>query len=227
MQYLGGKARIAKKLLPILQVLRGDRLWVEPFVGGANMFHLVPGPKVGADAHEYVIALLTAVRDGWTPPTEITEDQYRDMKARPTAYPPHLVGFAGFCCSFAGKWFGSYARDRAGQKYALCGHNTLRKQALGLRGSVLLNCSYDEVPLIAPSFIYCDPPYAGTARYRDAFDSERFWDWCRARRAEGHVVAVSEYNAPADFLCVWEHQSYTTLSSGHTGAKTRIERLFC
>lgn len=36
MKYLGSKNKIAKYILPIMLEYRNDRIWVEPFVGGAN-----------------------------------------------------------------------------------------------------------------------------------------------------------------------------------------------
>jgi DNA adenine methylase len=41
MKYMGSKNRIAKYILPIMLKERGQRIWVEPFVGGANMIDKV------------------------------------------------------------------------------------------------------------------------------------------------------------------------------------------
>ena len=49
MKYLGSKNRIAKEILPIMLKYRGERVWVEPFVGGANMIDKVHGHKIGCD----------------------------------------------------------------------------------------------------------------------------------------------------------------------------------
>jgi len=207
MRYLGGKARIAKKLLPVLQAFRDDRPWIEPFIGGANLFHLVPGRKVGADTHPYLIALLQAVRDGWEPPRVVTREEYTHIRDNRDLYRPELVGFVGFCCSFGGMWFSSYATDTRGDDYAGNGRNSLLKQARGLQGADILCCDYRDVPITEPSFIYCDPPYASTAGYSTGgFSHAEFWDWCRARVANGHTVAVSEYAAPDDWPCVAPQQ---------------------
>lgn len=52
--------------------------------------------------------------------------------------------------------------------------------------------SYDEVPIIGERpIIYCDPPYEGTAEYREgAFDHKAFYDWCMAQTVP---VYVSSY----------------------------------
>ena len=58
MKYMGSKNRIAQEILPIMLKERGQRTWVEPFVGGANMIDKVQGKRIGADLNEYVIAYL-------------------------------------------------------------------------------------------------------------------------------------------------------------------------
>ena len=45
MKYLGSKNKIAKYILPIMLENRGERTWVEPFVGGANTIDKVDGKK--------------------------------------------------------------------------------------------------------------------------------------------------------------------------------------
>jgi DNA adenine methylase len=43
-------------------------------------------------------------------------------------------------------------------------------------------------------------------RYKEHFDSDEFWKWCREKSNEGHTVFISEYNAPNDFECIWEKE---------------------
>jgi len=53
--------------------------------------------------------------------------------------------------------------------------------------------SYDEVPIIgARPVVYCDPPYEGTAEYREgAFNHKEFYDWVMSR---DYPVYVSSYS---------------------------------
>ncbi len=75
--------------------------------------------------------------------------------------------------------------------------------------------------------IYCDPPYEGTTKYKDAFDHSKFWQWCRDKSNEGHIVFVSEYNAPADFECVKVVETNTQLGNGsNSGNMVKVEKLF-
>lgn len=88
MQYMGSKRRFVKDLLPIMLESRKEgQYWVEPFVGGANMIRHVDGNRIGADVHEYLIALLKAVRDGWKPPTEVSCEMHRDVRINKQNYP--------------------------------------------------------------------------------------------------------------------------------------------
>lgn len=57
------------------------------------------------------------------------------------------------------------------------------------------------------------------------FDHEAFWQWTRDRIDEGHLVYVSEYEAPGDFVSVWEKEVNNTLAK-NTGAKKGVEKLF-
>ena len=225
MQYMGSKNRIAKHILPImLSERKPDQWWIEPFVGGANMIDKVIGNRMGNDTHEYLIALLTAIRDGYIPPTDISKELYYAIKAEPQAYPKELVGFVGFLCSFGGKWWGGYAFNNKGDNYAERGSRCLVKQAKNLDGAVFRSVSYLELELASHSLIYCDPPYANTCKYKDDFDHVVFWEWCRTQSKNGHTVFISEYSAPNDFVCVKEIQHKTILDKN--SQYPRIEKLF-
>ena len=89
--------------------------------------------------------------------------------------------------------------------------------------SLNISCgSYDEIKIKNGAVIYCDPPYAGTAKYKEgAFNHAAFWDWCRT---QNNPIFVSEYNAPDDFKIVAEFKHRSTLSA--TNKAQTIEKLF-
>lgn len=205
MQYVGSKNKIAKHLLPVMLAERkSGQWWVEPFVGGANMIDKVDGPRIGNDSHEYLVALLKSIRDGYAPPTDVCGAFYYTVKNHPDIFPAELVGFIGFLCSYGGKWWGGYAFNNTGTNYAKRGNEVLTKQAKKLNGVIFRCGSYLNLDIPKNSLIYCDPPYEGTTRYRDRFDHKAFWDWCRNKVKEGHTVFISEYSAPNDFECIKE-----------------------
>ena len=231
MKYLGSKRRIAKHILPIMEEVRGDRVWVEPFVGGCNSIDKVKGRRIGADINYYLIALFQALQKGWLPPTEVTREEYMHMKNNKTEYPPELIGFAGFNCAFGAYFFSGYARCKRGDNYALRGHNNLLKQLPNIQDVEFYHCSYEELDIPRNSLIYCDPPYAKTTTYKNSegkikrFNHERFFEWCIQKKADGHIVFLSEADAP--FECLWEKDIEITVSNKDiTDKRSRIERLY-
>ena len=228
MVYMGSKNRIAKELIPIItKDLKPNQWYVEPFVGGANMIDKIEHPyKLGADNNKYLIALLEAVQNGQELPEYINKDEYIAVKTNKDNYPDWYVGFVGFVSSFRAKFFGGYSgycTTKTGiQRNYIKEHinNILRQNLDGIK---LVCSSYDALDIPANSIIYCDPPYNGTTKYKDSFDSDAFWQWCRDKAKEGHTVYVSEYNAPEDFKCIWEKQINSNL--GGT-SKTATEKLF-
>lgn len=75
------------------------------------------------------------------------------------------------------------------------------------------------------SVIYCDPPYEGTAEYKeDSFNHSKFWDWVR-EKSKTHKVYISEYKAPDDFESVLEFEQNSTLSA-ITNTTASVEKLF-
>lgn len=232
MKYMGSKARIAKHILPIMLKSRKEgQWWVEPFVGGGNMIDKVDGNRIGSDSNNYVSSLLDYLSKG-NLPEEISKEKYMSIKQFKDDYPDWLVGYAGICCSYSGKWFGGFAGEvdtkcgiRNYQKEAL---TNIEKQSLGLVGATFKGDSYQELIIPPSSVIYCDIPYAGTTKYKDSFDHPDFWQWCREKVAQGHAVFISEYNAPDDFICVWKKGVKSSLSANGKvgGNKVSVEKLF-
>lgn len=227
MRYMGSKSGIAKHITPFLMDGHSaDMLYIEPFVGGANMIDSIAAERrVGYDVNPYLIALWQAVSQGWTPPETLSESEYNRIRNDKDT-DPVLTAWAGFACSYGCKWFGGYARgkkkDGSPRDHQAEAYRNALKQFPKLRG-VQFECRsvFDiEIPSTRAT-IYCDPPYAGTTEYRDSFNPERFYDWLRFQAALGHRVFISEYAMPADFECIWQREVNCGLDSGR-----RIEKLF-
>ena len=171
-----------------------------------------------------------ALQKGWVPPDFVSEETYKDIRENRDKHPPALVGFVGFGCSYSGKWFGGYARgnDSKGvaRNYTLESKKNVMRQVPKLDGVLFVEGSFDQIVFLPEnSIVYCDPPYEGTTKYKDKLDHRKFWQWCREMAVLGHMVFISEYNAPDDFQCVWEKKVNNTLTKD-TGSKQCIERLF-
>lgn len=212
-----------------MEQYRENRTWVEPFVGGANMIDKVQGKRVGADLNEYVIALLNEMSKPNFIAPEISEEKYNELKESKQHYEKWVVGYAGTQLSFGATWFGSYRRDSLGKRnYCKEAQTNVNKQSKNLQGVVFLNSSYLELQIPENSLIYCDPPYnteATKGKYKDNFNHTEFWDWCRQKANEGHIIFVSEYNAPNDFKCVWEMKINQRMNNASNTNGT-VERLF-
>lgn len=233
MKYMGSKNRIAEHILPIMLAERKpDQWWVEPFVGGGNMIDKVGGKRLGSDLNYFAIDALLSIRDHMDElprdNTQFTETDYN--KLRISQYCAHM-GYAGFAFSYAGKWLGGWCRDKDRRRdYVKEAYGNAKKQSAKLQGVELVNLSYLDLPIPPSSLLYCDPPYSGTIQYchadiEDDFNYPVFWQWCRERAVEGHTVFVSEYDAPADFKCVWSKKIVSSLTKD-TWSKMGVEKLF-
>lgn len=214
MKYMGSKARHAKELLPIILKDHKPEMWyVEPFVGGANMIDKVNpeiAPKrLGLDFNEYLVSMWQAVLDGWSPPEYVEKEDYNEIRSNIQTYEKHLVGWVAHCCSYNGKWFGGFAgllttKEGNVRNYQTEARNAVLKQKDLMEGVIFKHKSVFDLSFPKQCTIYCDPPYVGTTKYKDDFDHEKFYNWCRDRKKEGHNIFISEYWMPDDFICVWE-----------------------
>lgn len=227
MQYLGGKTRIAKEIAAIVNAERRGRAFWDPFCGGLSVSVQLAkgGPGIVSDACAPLISMYQAVRAGWVPPAIVSEDDYRACRALSDVDP--RKAFAGFGCSFGGKWFGGYARgsgDYAGQS----------KRALERDIPALAGCAIERLDFLAINpwatadlVIYCDPPYAGTTGYGGVppFDHALFWSRVQGWESRGVPVFVSEYACPLPHRVLREkvHPLHVA-GGGRAGART--ERLF-
>lgn len=231
MKYMGSKNRIANEILPIMLKYRtNNNTWVEPFVGGGNMIDKVDGDRIGADINPYVISALIAIRDNISDlpknNTEFTEADYKLLRKNDDY---KYKGYAGFAFSYGGKWLGGWSRtDKSNVKqrdYVNESYRNALKQSIKLQNVKFITSSYSDLVITNNSIIYCDPPYYGTTKYKNEFDHIKFWEWCRCKSNEGHIVFVSEYNAPDDFECIWQKEIVSSLTQD-TGSKKAIEKLF-
>lgn len=227
-RYFGGKARIAKYIVEYLESVRKEgQIYIEPFVGGGWVLSQMSGERMGFDKHPYLISMYNELQKGWLPPTELVKSQYDYIKDNKDEQ-PHLTGFVGFGCSFAGKWFGGYARSKD-RNYCLNAHNSILKKMETMPAEdVSFACiDYREIDP-RDTLIYCDPPYQGTTQYGKIvgdFDADEFWNKVREWSMHNMVV-VSEYKAPNDFVEVWRRETKTDIRNRDGEQEDRTEKLF-
>lgn len=233
MKYMGSKNRLAKYLLPIILKDRTDgQYYVEPFVGGCNMIDKVSGNRIGSDKNELLIEMWKGLQRNEHRPTSIPKELYD--KAR-NCYNNNnyeelskfIVGWIGFAASFNGRFFdGGYSGVYKNRDYIKEQINNIEKQIENIKGIEFLSGDYDKIEIPSNSVIYCDIPYQNTKQYSTSkgFDYEKFWGWCRKLKNDGHKIFVSEYNAPSDFICIWEKEVTNSMNS--TKTYKPIEKLF-
>jgi DNA adenine methylase len=231
MQYFGGKFRIRRQIAELINSYN-PVLYLEPFCGSAWVAELVEAQlRVCCDLNSDLVAMWQAVQYGWEPPGEITQEQYYEIKAMPSPNP--LKAFAGFGCSFAGKYFGGYARGHGAD--AKTAKSQLNKRmyaktekSQGLK-DVHFNCvDYEAaITLYDPDIVYCDPPYKGTTKFYGLpeFDHSRFWD-VMYEESYKRVVLISEYEAPKEFEAVLSIPTKTEIRSSAGERIPRVEKVF-
>lgn len=233
MKYMGSKLRIAKEILPIIfRESCGYKNFYDMFTGGGELICEVPDDyiKVAVDINSIHALLLIKNHLNLIPKNNLsfTEQHYNFYKSQKDSFTIdiNMLTYVGFALSYGGKWFGGWRRDKDGKRdYVAEAYRNAVKQSEKLKSVQLYGCSYDELYLEQHSIIYCDPPYANTTKYKNYFDHEKFWQWCRDKTNEGHKVFISEYNAPDDFVCIWEKEIVSSLTKD-TGSKRAVERLF-
>jgi DNA adenine methylase len=235
MRYLGGKSRIARKLAArIREIVPDAEVYWDPFCGGLSMSVALSeyAPVLASDACAPLIALYRAVRGGWVPPSDVSEDEWRSAKALPDTDP--FKAFAGFGCSFGGRWFEGYARAKQDTRPGRTADPSLaRMSSQGLRRDVHRVADLECVDWLAwppcdfGGVLYLDPPYAGTKPFSGmpAFDADAFRS--RVRSWSEHVpVFVSEY-AFSLGECVWEKPLAKKVAGGADGGgRVGVERLY-
>lgn len=232
MQYQGGKTRPGKAIATILArgLAAGTGNYIEPFMGACGVArHVAPHAlsMTLSDASEDLVLMWQAVRGGWVPPTEMSEERYLMLRGM---YPCPERGFAGYGCSFGGKWFSGYARN-AKHGYAAAASRGLVRKHTDLsrcpRVSIY-NYGYERAEPRVGDVVYCDPPYAGTTGYARTgkFDTDRFWSTMQAWDDAHAFVFVSEFAAPEGWVRVWGKARDKCMRGG-AATENKVDGLYC
>lgn len=232
MQYLGGKSRIAKELCLFLNnQLQEKQPFVDLFCGSCNIISKIEPnrTRIANDISKPVIALYEYACEGGQLPDDITYEQYKDVLNHKNTdkYPDWYKGFVGFGCSFAGKYFGGYARQE-NVNYARLTKRSILRKIETMKNVTFYNVSYDCVDIPNNSLVYCDIPYFNTTRYSSGkFDHNMFYDFARQLKENGCSVFISEYqeNTPNDFEIVYTLPSRKKMRDKNNSAVITAEVL--
>lgn len=229
---MGGKTRIAKEILPLILADRKEgQYFVEPFCGGCNVTDKVSGNRIANDYNGYLIVMFRGPVSGEKYPEQMSRELYNDVRecfrSGSDKYDPGFIGWVGFMASYRAKFFGGYSgaymrnngryEDRISESV-----RSIMRQVPKLQGIEFRTGDYRNLQIPDESIIYCDPPYMNTTGYADGLNHDEFWQWCRERVYDGHKVYVSEYQAPDDFIQIWEKSVQNCLNLN----KNATEKLF-
>lgn len=207
---MGGKFRQGKKISEFIHmVLKPDQYYVEPFCGALGVATKVNHNKmILADISESLINMWLFFQNNpdFELPDVVTEEEYNAIKniRDPNDW---RTAYYGFGLTFGAKWFGTFARNnRAYVNYAgEAKRGTDKKRGLISRGTkpLFVFSEYTTLEIPATSVIYCDPPYQDRVNphnYKGKFDHLVYWQWCRDKVAEGHILLATEFVVPDDFV---------------------------
>ena len=241
MNYMGSKARFLKYILPYLLIYKGVKPYVEICGGGMNVISEICGDRTAYDSNRHLISMWQALGAGVKFNENISRNHYNSVRNSYNKcdgrYSDSYIGWIGYMASANGRFFeGGYAgisvikgggkRDYIAEKI-----KNIKKQIPKITG-VVFKCSvFQNVNPVAPSIIYCDPPYKGTKQYSKEcrnFDYLAYYKWCRKMVSIGHIIYMSEYEMPDDFVCIWQQKVKSSLSAnGKSGSsKSSVEKLF-
>lgn len=167
MHYLGGKARIAKEILPlILSDRKEGQYFVEPFCGGCNVTAQVSGNRIANDCNEYLIAMFEGLVSGEEYPKHIDRELFDDVKkcfrSGSDKYDPGFMGWVGFMASYRGKFFSGYTgtimgRNGKDRDQVAAAVRSVMPQIPKLQGVEFRSGDYKNLQIPDESIIYCDP----------------------------------------------------------------------
>jgi DNA adenine methylase len=208
----------------ILDGTRRRDLWIEPFLGGANM------AVVAVDHFDHLLLnelnpqIAAMWRDGiagWRPPTQAPcRDEYDEMRQSGVIDAHH--GFVSLGASFKGKhWGGFGATDKHGTRdYYAESWRSFDADCARLAGRASVTCGDYTALAVTDGIVYCDPPYVDTTGYGSSWDGDRFWRWASA----APECWVSEYVAPDGWTSVHSVSRASTVDA--TKTRTNVEHLF-
>jgi DNA adenine methylase len=176
-RYVGGKTRLAKEIAAIIQnqIKPKHKYYYEPFFGGGSMAAYTKDfglSRIASDNHCELIHLYRLLESLFHQDTldidlleqwfkNIDETEYNKLKQYSAGSFIQLArkAYAGFNLSFAGKYFGGYARDKAGKRdFAQESFNRMIKHIPDLRDIHFHCMDYREFfPITDYMIIYADP----------------------------------------------------------------------
>lgn len=251
MKYLGGKKKIAKYIAYIINTYHPNiNHYYEMFCGMCSVGLLVNAKyKHFSDAFKPNISLLNAIKEGvWQPPDEFPLEKYNEYMRHvkeveksgnkyelEKLYNNPLTSYVGFGLSFGAKYFGGFARNKAGNndnsKFISSTNEWINLIRLGNK-FVNADFKHADYRTILPtnSVIYLDPPYIDTTalkQNKETFNHDEFYNYCDELVKRNNQVFISEYFMPSDrFTLIAEFHFKQTMAVQQDKGVAKTERLY-
>ncbi len=237
MAYLGGKATSSQHIIKILnnKIFNGMP-YIEPFVGYAHILRRITGKSSykASDSNTLLMVLLKHIQKS-KEHLSVSADEYKLLRSHPEI-DPLKAAYAAFTYSYNGKYFAGYTGNSRSLISRPRNYPAERKRYYNKLhdNETFSSCTLKtgSYKMYTPentrnSLIYCDPPYAGTAEYKNSFNSDGLWNWVRSMSSSpaNNFVFVSEYSAPEDFVCVAQQTKHQSIA-GRGATRKREEIVF-
>lgn len=238
MVYPGSKNRLAIYFVPLFQKIieKYDiKTYIEPFVGGANIFDKIKCEnKIAYDKSQTLIALFNqGLKDASIIPAHGSREwwdeakaQYKGEKSR--TMPDWEIGAIQFFASFGTRGFpGGFANNKNEKDYYNERYRNFIEQLGTLRrtGGKFYCKEYKNIEIPQRSLVYCDPPYEGTKPYgysfENSFNHKEYWNWIRDISKNNYVIC-SEQQCPQDFQIIWSGELTRMVSSENNYKSSEI-----
>lgn len=247
MNYFGGKSRVAKWIVPIIQKAIDENdihYYLEPCAGGLNIIDKIRcDRKFAYDLNKYLIYLFIHVKEGGNLPETISNDYYDALRTawhndnKDKKFEDWEIGLL-WLSSFSGRGpdggrsiEGVEKRKDGTTKvrhyYQERKNNLLKQFEQPLARDIMFGISdYRDLGDMSDYCIYVDWPYKGTKQYAnsDGFNYEEAWETVR-RWSKSNIVFVSELDCPYDdFECIWQQEVSRSIKA--TDKSRAVEKLF-
>ena len=233
MRYFGGKQRIAKPLSEFLNSqLTEGQTFIDLFCGSCNVVSNIRQDvaRYANDKNKYLPVMFQQLQQGFKLPREVSDEVYQMVKTMPEDTLEQIATkcFVGFGCSFAGKWWGGYARGGEGRNYAENAYNSTMKKVAKMQDVGFFCMDYSDFVCPTGSLVYCDIPYKGTTQYSavGAFDHGAFYAWAKEQKQCRILVSEYKHNVPEGAKIVWEHTSKKDIRNKDGEQEATTEVLF-
>lgn len=207
MKYYGDKISISADIVSIINsyiISKNIEVYVEPFVGGANIIDkVICNKKIGNDIDKYIISLLQHMQNDGELPNELDAVTYNDClahyKNKDSKYNDWYLAAVGILGSNNNKLFnkGKFSKSYNDNKDYLIEQSKYLKD-------ITFTCSDYRKLDIENSLIYIDAPRKSNSKTK--FKIDELWEKAR-EWSKNNIVLVSEITTPDDFVEVWRENN--------------------